>query len=82
MLTKLRVGNLPLSATEATLRSKFQQFGTVRSATVVIDALTGRSKRFAFVEMASAAEAVAAIRRLNMSQYDEATISVIAVRDD
>lgn len=82
MKVKLRIGNLPVSATEADLRSKFRQFGMVRSATLATDPQTGRSRRFGFVEMASDSEAIAAIKRLNLTQYDEATISVIAVVDD
>jgi RNA recognition motif-containing protein len=73
---KLHVGNLPSSATEMDLRAKFGRFGTVRSAIVVTDAETGRSKRFGFVEMASDAEARMAIDRLNMTQYEEKIMSV------
>lgn len=76
MSLKLYVGNLPFSATEADLRLKFGKFGTVETATVVIDTETGRSKRFGYVEMANDTEARAAISRLNMTQYDEATMSV------
>jgi cold-inducible RNA-binding protein len=76
MSTKLNVGNLPFSATEEDLMAKFGQFGIVASATLMKDAVTGRSKRFAVIEMISSAAASAAIRRLNMSQYDEQTMSV------
>jgi cold-inducible RNA-binding protein len=77
---KLYVGNLPFSATEADLRSKFEQFGTVESAFVATDARTGRSRRFGFVEMSSDTDAQTAVKWLNMTQYDEATISVRAAR--
>jgi RNA recognition motif-containing protein len=80
MSTRLHIGNLPSSATEADLRSKFAQFGTVESAIVVTDAQTGRSKRFGIVEMANDAEARAAINRLNMTQYDEVIMSVSKIR--
>ncbi len=82
MSRKLYIGNLPFSATEADLRTKFERFGTVESATVVTDAQTGRSKRFGFVEMGSDAEARAAITRLNMTQFDETTMSVSEARAD
>lgn len=82
MSRKLHVGNLPLSATDADLRSKFGQFGTVESATVATDARTGLSKRFGFVEMANDGDAQAAIARLNMTQYDEAIMSVSKARVD
>jgi RNA recognition motif-containing protein len=73
MSTRLHIGNLPSSATEADLRSKFAQFGTVESVMVVTDAQTGR---FGVVQMASDAEARAAINRLNMTQYDGVIMSV------
>ncbi len=82
MYGKLYVGNLPASATEADLRSKFAQFGAVISVTIATDAMTGRSKRSAVVEMESGAEAEAAIARLNMTQYEDVVISVYRIRLD
>jgi RNA recognition motif-containing protein len=80
MKNRLYLGNLPPSATEADLRQKFGRFGTVLSAIIEIDAKTGRSKRFAHIEMATPAEAQAAINQLNMTQYDEVVMSVSKVR--
>lgn len=80
MENRLYIGNLPSSATEADLRQKFGQFGTVLSADIEIDASTGRSKRFAHIEMANMAEAQAAINRLNLTQYDDVVMSVSRVR--
>lgn len=80
MSRKLHVGNLPLSATDADLRSKFGQFGTVESAIVLKDGQTGRSRRFGVVEMATDAEARAAVHRLNMTQYDDSIMSVSEIR--
>lgn len=82
MSGKLHVGNLPSSATEAELQAKFEQFGRVVSAGIEIDSSTRRSKRFGLVEMESGVEAQAAIDRLNMTQYDDAVISVYKVRLD
>ena len=48
---KLYVGNLAWRATEAELKDFFSQFGTVRSASIVTDRDTGRSRGFGFVEM-------------------------------
>lgn len=79
---KLYVGNLPSSATEAELRTKFEQFGHVVSVAIETDASTGRSKRSGLVEMESGIEAQAAINRLNMTQYDDVVISVYKVRLD
>ncbi len=65
METRLYVGNLAYSATEEELKSMFGQAGTVTSVAVIKDRETGRSKGFAFVEMASEADAQQAIDMLN-----------------
>jgi RNA recognition motif-containing protein len=65
MGTKLYVGNLTYSTTNDTLEQLFAQHGEVRSAQVVMDRDTGRSKGFGFVEMADEAGAKAAIAALN-----------------
>jgi len=62
---KLYVGNLPYQVTDADLEQMFGECGTVQSAQVIIDRDTNRSKGFGFVEMASDAEAQAAISTLN-----------------
>jgi RNA recognition motif-containing protein len=61
MSTKIYVGNLPYSVTDSSLKSNFSEFGSVTSAKVMMDRDTGRSKGFAFVEMASADASQAAI---------------------
>ena len=62
MAKKLYVGNLSFDATEDELRQVFGQYGTVSSAQIVMDRDTGRSRGFAFVEMADGAdEAIAAM---------------------
>lgn len=48
------VGNLPYTMDDAELRSVFEEFGTVDSASVVKDKFTGRSRGFGFVEMPDA----------------------------
>lgn len=65
MSKKIFVGNLPFSMGEAELRELFAQKGTVDSATVMRDVETGRSRGFAFVEMANDEEAEKAIKELN-----------------
>jgi RNA recognition motif-containing protein len=74
------VGNLPASATEIDLRTKFAQFGRVLSVIIESDSKTSRRKRFGLVEMESEAEARAAIGRLNMTQYDDMVVSVSKAR--
>ena len=53
---KLYVGNLPYSTSEQDLRDPFSECGTVESVKIITDRETGRSKGFAFVEMASEEE--------------------------
>ncbi|MFO0620274.1 MAG: RNA-binding protein [Polyangia bacterium] len=65
MGTKLYVGNLSYSTTSEQLTEMFHAFGNVRSAQVIEDRMTGRSKGFGFVEMDTDAEAQAAISALN-----------------
>ena len=67
---KLYVGNLPYSGTESALSDKFAEFGTVESVKLITDRDTGQSKGFAFIEMATDAEAQAAIEKLNGSDYE------------
>ena len=70
MSRKLYVGNLPFSATEETILSKFADCGTVESVKLITDRDTGRSKGFGFVEMSSEAEARAAIDSLNDTDFN------------
>src|SRR6476469_901079 len=70
------VGNLDFSATDSSLRSLFEPFGTVERVNVVTDRDTGRSRGFAFVEMTDAAQADAAIAALNGSQLDGRALNI------
>lgn len=65
MSTKLYVGNLSFQTTSEDLQELFGQAGTVSSASVVEDRMTGRSRGFAFVEMSTPEEAAAAIEQMN-----------------
>lgn len=80
METRLYVGNLAHAATEEELRTLFGQAGTVKSATVITDRATGRSKGFGFVEMATQAEAEKAIGLLAGSQFHDRTLTVNLAR--
>lgn len=73
---KLLVRNLARSTAEAALRDMFEAFGKVQSCTLVLDAGTGTSKGFGFVEMPNPGEAKAAMKMLNGSQLDGAAIRV------
>ncbi len=74
------VGNLSYTVSSADLEQLFAQHGTVRSAEVVADRETGRSKGFAFVEMSSDDEAQSAITALNGSEHDGRTLTVNEAR--
>jgi RNA recognition motif-containing protein len=78
--SKIYVGNLPYSVTDASLRSNFGEFGSVTSAKVMMDRETGKSKGFGFVEMASAEVAQAAITALNGMSVDGRSIVVTLAR--
>lgn len=70
----LYVSNLPLSATEETLGTRFRKFGVVVS--VALEAISGANRRGAFVEMKTSAEAQKAINGLNLSDFDGRLVSV------
>ena len=76
MATKLYVGNLSFRTTSEELREAFSAVGTVESATVIEDRDTGRSRGFAFVEMATAEEAAAAIEAFNGKDFGGRNLNV------
>jgi len=80
MSSKIYVGNLPYSVTDASLRSNFAEHGGVASAKVMMDRDTGESKGFGFVEMTSADAAQAAISALNGMSVDGRAIVVSLAR--
>lgn len=69
MAQKLYVGGLPWTTTQDDLRDAFAKAGTVESATIITDRMSGRSKGFGFVEMATEAEAQAAIEMWNGQDF-------------
>src|SRR5512136_2715392 len=77
---KLYVGNLPYSATEATLRELFAPLGEVTSVSIITDRDSGRSKGFGFVEMATEAAAQQAISQINGKSLDDRAITVAEAR--
>lgn len=73
---KLYVGNLSYSTTNESLEELFAEFGTVRSAQVIQDRDTGRSKGFGFVEMADDNAARSAISGLNEKDFGGRPLTV------
>lgn len=80
MAKKLYVGGLSYNTNENALKETFSQAGTVESATIIIDKMSGRSKGFGFVEMTSDEEAQKAIEMLNGKELDGRTITVNEAR--
>jgi len=73
---KLYVGGLPYSVTEDRLEELFSEHGTVESARVITDRMTGRSRGFGFVEMSSQEEAQQAIDKLNGTDLEGRSLAV------
>ncbi len=73
---KLYVGNLSYGTQSADLEKLFSEFGDVKSANVITDKETGRSKGFGFVEMATVEASAAAIEALNGKDFDGRTLTV------
>lgn len=80
MGTKLYAGNLGYSVADADLEKLFAAYGRVRSAQVIKDRDTGRSKGFGFVEMGSDQEAQAAIAALNGKEVEGRAMAVNEAR--
>lgn len=77
---KLYCGNLSYNVSSADLEQMFSEFGSVKSADVIMDRDTGRSKGFGFVEMNSDQEAQAAIDAINGREHDGRTLTVNEAR--
>ncbi len=80
MAMKLYVGNLSFQTSSEDLQQLFAQAGTVESATVVEDRDTGRSRGFAFVEMASKEEGEKAIQQFNGTDLNGRNLTVNEAR--
>jgi RNA recognition motif-containing protein len=80
MEAKLYVGNLPYTTVDADLETLFSQAGTVKSAQVIRDRASGRSKGFGFVEMASSEEAQGAITMFHGKDFSGRPLTVNLAR--
>jgi RNA recognition motif-containing protein len=74
------VGNLDFGATDDSVRSMFEAYGTVDRASVVTDRDSGRSKGFAFVEMPNDAEGERAIAALNGKELNGRALTINEAR--
>jgi cold-inducible RNA-binding protein len=80
MNRKLYVGNLPFEVTETDLQTLFAETGVVETVHVMRDRDTGRPRGFAFVEMATEADAQNAISQLNERPFGGRTLTVNEAR--
>ena len=80
MAKKLYVGGLPYSTTDDELKSHFAQAGSVTSATIIMDKMSGRSKGFGFVEMSSDEEAQKAVSMFNGQDFGGRNLTVNEAR--
>ncbi len=80
MEAKLYVGNLPFTTGDADLQELFAKAGTVKSAQVITDRASGRSKGFGFVEMSSEEEAQNAITMYHGKDFGGRPLTVNLAR--
>ena len=80
MAKRLYVGGLSYNTNEEGLKESFSQAGTVESASIVIDKLSGRSRGFGFVEMGTEEEAQKAIEMFNGKELDGRNLTVNEAR--
>ena len=77
---KIYVGNMPYGVTEEDLKQSFSAFGEVTSVTIIKDKMSGQSKGFGFIEMASAEEGQAAISGMNEKELKGRKLNVNEAR--
>jgi RNA recognition motif-containing protein len=75
-LPKLYVGNLAHETTEAQIRAAFAPYGEPSSVKIVSDR-RGRTKGFAYVQMADAAAVQAAIEALKGTQLNGRSMDIV-----
>lgn len=78
---KMYVGNLPWTVTQADLEGLFGTYGEVRSAEIIMDRETGRSRGFGFVEMESQDAAGQAMQALNGTPFQGRNLTVNEARE-
>lgn len=84
LAVRLFIGNLPYKTTSQDLNDLFAQAGTVTSADVVMDRMTGRSRGFGFVEMESDEQAQNAIAQFNGYEIEgrKLVVNIARPRED
>lgn len=80
MGNRLYVGNLSYHTTQDSIRDQFAQAGTVTNVDLIMDKFTGRSRGFAFVEMASDEDAKKAVELFHGKDIDGRALTVNEAR--
>ncbi len=80
MGNRIYVGDLSYNTTDEQLREAFAKHGEVVSANVMLDRVSGQSRGFGFVEMATEEQAKAAIEAMHASTLDNRTLTVNEAR--
>lgn len=78
--TRLFVGNLPYQTIEQDIQDLFSQAGSVTSVNLMFDKFTGKSRGFAFVELATAEEANKAVEMFNGKDLQGRALTVNIAR--
>lgn len=78
--TRLFVGNLSYQTLEQDIQDHFSQAGNVTSVSLMFDKFTGKSRGFAFVELASPEEANKAVEMFNGKELQGRTLTVNVAR--
>jgi RNA recognition motif-containing protein len=74
------VSNLSFRINDEDLKQAFAEYGTIKSAKVITDNFSGRSRGFGFVEMENDEEAAKAIEELNNAEFDGKVMTVSEAR--
>ncbi|HCC46976.1 MAG TPA: RNA-binding protein [Elusimicrobia bacterium] len=80
MSKRIYVGGLPFKTTEEEMNALFATYGQVTSAKLITDKYSGQSRGFGFVEMPNDAEAVAAMEKLNGSDFGGRKLTINEAR--
>lgn len=80
MAKKLYVGNLGYNVTQSQIRELFAPIGEITEVSLITDRVTGNSKGFAFVEMATEESAKEAITKLNGFSFEDRALTVNEAR--
>lgn len=82
--SRLFVGNLSFQTAGTDLQGHFAQAGVVSAVNLVMDKFTGKSRGFAFIEMASADEARKAVEMFHDQDFQgrALTVNIARPRED